>query len=608
MMYDLYKQIQSELDFDRLFERTERLWKIERGQTFSHYWQAAEHVADILRADGFSDVEVMAFPADGRTIFHDVHAPIAWHATKGRLTLLSKPTRYDPDGFNPGPVIADYERHPFNLIKGSTATPAEGLECRIFTEAQMRAGEDVCGGMILLEWDTAPRPNVISMLLDKGACGFIADYLRGRWSTPDCIQWVTAATEGSNWNINAFDRDFIGFSVSPRVGGYLRAQVEHGVVMCKVECDGNRAAETFPCVTATVPGADDKEVWGLAHLFEPLADDDSLGVMTLIENARRLLKKGGNRHTLRLVMSLECFGFSAYASKCSREHLDRVLGGMNFDSTMSRPGYMLLSESITPFAGNLMVRHLADEITAKDKKFQEIRQSKLGFASDDMLLSDPQIGVPTFWAISKRSPHYWHNSYQDMDFLDRGIIRQSAAFNGTALAMMVNPREEYAEALRAAFPARLEEIRALMVAKKFDGAFFKHLVAREQRMFADFGRFMPGKEFELRYDETAAIPQAEEIHSPARDYAATLVFKRLTPGFIFELCRVPRDKIRPLPGSPIYDETANIFTSMDGEKNLAQLIREAEFEQAIHLSEAKIKAYTEMMLFLRDYGYLELVG
>lgn len=45
-MYNLYKQIQSELDFDRLFERTERLWKIERGQTFSHYWQAAEHVAE----------------------------------------------------------------------------------------------------------------------------------------------------------------------------------------------------------------------------------------------------------------------------------------------------------------------------------------------------------------------------------------------------------------------------------------------------------------------------------------------------------------------------------------------------------------------------------
>jgi hypothetical protein len=505
-MYDLYRQIKSELDYDRLFERIGQLWKIELGQTFAHYWQAAEHVAEILRADGFSDVEAIAFPADGKSIFHDVHAPIAWHATKGRLTLLTKPTRHDPDGFNPGPVIADYGRHPFHLVKGSTATPAEGIECRIFTEAQMRAGEDVRGGMILLEWDTAPRAGVISMLLDKGARGFIADFLKGRWSTPDCIQWVTAATEGRNWNVNAFDRDFIGFSISPRTGGFLRAQAEHGVVMCKVECDGYRAAETFPCVTATVPGADDKEIWALAHLFEPLADDNSLGVMALIENARCLLKKGGNRHTIRLVMSLECFGFSVYAATRSREHLARVLGGMNFDSTMSRPGYMLLCESVTPFAGNLLVRHLADEITA------------------------------------------------------------------------------------------------------FDGAFFRHLAAREQRMFADFGRFMPEKSFELSYAATDDLPPPAEVRSPARDHAASLVFKRLTPGFIFELCRIPRDKHRPLPGSPIYDETANLFTAMDGRKNLAQIIRETEFERAMHISEEKIKAYTEMMLYLSEYGYLKLVS
>ncbi|NLN02386.1 MAG: DUF4910 domain-containing protein [Lentisphaerae bacterium] len=607
-MYDLYRQIKSELDYDRLFERIGQLWKIELGQTFAHYWQAAEHVAEILRADGFSDVEAIAFPADGKSIFHDVHAPIAWHATKGRLTLLTKPTRHDPDGFNPGPVIADYGRHPFHLVKGSTATPAEGIECRIFTEAQMRAGEDVRGGMILLEWDTAPRAGVISMLLDKGARGFIADFLKGRWSTPDCIQWVTAATEGRNWNVNAFDRDFIGFSISPRTGGFLRAQAEHGVVMCKVECDGYRAAETFPCVTATVPGADDKEIWALAHLFEPLADDNSLGVMALIENARCLLKKGGNRHTIRLVMSLECFGFSVYAATRSREHLARVLGGMNFDSTMSRPGYMLLCESVTPFAGNLLVRHLADEITARDKEFPEIRQSRLGFSSDDMLLSDPQVGVPTFWAISRRDPHYWHNSYQDMEFLDRNIVRQSAAFNGTALTMMANPRAEYAEAIRAAFPTRLGEIRALMETANFDGAFFRHLAAREQRMFADFGRFMPEKSFELSYAATDDLPPPEEVRSPARDHAASLVFKRLTPGFIFELCRIPRDKHRPLPGSPIYDETANLFTAMDGRKNLAQIIRETEFERAMHISEEKIKAYTEMMLYLSEYGYLKLVS
>ena len=221
--------------------------------------------------------------------------------------------------------------------------------------------------------------------------------------------------------------------------------------MCKVECDGYRAAETFPCVTATVPGADDKEIWALAHLFEPLADDNSLGVMALIENARCLLKKGGNRHTIRLVMSLECFGFSVYAATRSREHLARVLGGMNFDSTMSRPGYMLLCESVTPFAGNLLVRHLADEITARDKEFPEIRQSRLGFSSDDIPVRSAGRRATSGHLPARR--HHWHNL--PGHGVPRPEHRRQSGINGTALTMMANPRAEYAEAIRAAFPTRL---------------------------------------------------------------------------------------------------------------------------------------------------------
>ena len=118
---------------------------------------------------------------------------------------------------------------------------------------------------------------------------------------------------------------------------------------------------------------------------------------------------------------------------------------------------------------------------------------------------------------------------------------------------------------------------------------------------------MPEKSFELSYAATTICLRPRRCVHPPRPCGVTRV-QAPDPGFIFELCRIPRDKHRPLPGSPIYDETANLFTAMDGRKNLAQIIRETEFERAMHISEEKIKAYTEMMLYLSEYGYLKLVS
>ena len=166
--------------------------------------------------------------------------PIAWDATVGRLTLC------DPEQT----VVADYAAMPFSLIKGSVATKEGGEILRIITEDQLLAGEEAENALVLLNTGTSPRSQALSAALDLGARGIIADYVTGRMHDVNAVQWVNACTDGGDWHVTAEDRDFIGFSVSLRMGDKIRQMANQGGCKAKVECDGRRYAGELPAVTA----------------------------------------------------------------------------------------------------------------------------------------------------------------------------------------------------------------------------------------------------------------------------------------------------------------------------------------------------------------------
>ena len=85
--------------------------------------------------------------------------------------------------------------------------------------------------------------------------------------------------DASSPHPHADDRPFIGFSVSPRTGDQLRAAARRGPVVVHVFSDGRRYAGELECVTGLIAGDDPREVWLTAHLYEPLADDNSAGVV-----------------------------------------------------------------------------------------------------------------------------------------------------------------------------------------------------------------------------------------------------------------------------------------------------------------------------------------
>ncbi|MBQ9501235.1 MAG: DUF4910 domain-containing protein [Lentisphaeria bacterium] len=530
-MKALYQEFLGRMDPDDMIRKTTELMHIEMGQTYRDYGRVVRRVRDLMTEAGIPHTEILEFPADGRTSFLDAVSPLAWDASVGRLTLLPS-----------GEVAADYEVHPFHLIQGSVSTPPGGITAPIVTEDDFHAGADVRGAMVMLDPLTWPRAGILTPVLDRGGIGIISDFVRGRELWPDQLQWVVACSETSAWHVSAADRPFYGFSVKPETGDRIRANPS----MCRIECDGRRYEGVLPMVTGLVPGRSAKELWIFAHLYEPMLDDDSIGVVTAIEAARRIMERGTPEHSLRLVFAMEYYGFAAYAQSRGENLKNEVVGGCNLDAVCCVKGevlQMVQTGNAVPFAGNMLL-HEAVETFKDIFPMVEIK----GKYYDDIFLGDPTVGVPSTWIFGENGG-FWHGSRQCLpDFIDRETYHKAAA------------------------------IAAAYLCK-----------------WADY---------------TGPLPQTPERparlkKTPMRDYAAQTVFARVTPGFPKDQLRVPREERRGLPDSVIYGPFANLLANLDGRSDTARLIELAERETGSELAEREVKKYVDSLNFLCDHGYVK---
>ena len=219
--------------------------KLELPQTFPAREKASKYAYRLLLEEGF-DAELLAFPGDGRTSYQDKIMPMAWDAQYGRLTVLSQ---WDED-----PVIADYEREPFSLIRYSVSTPEGGKIYRVVPWERMKQGEDVTDALVLLPQGLFPTDEALVPILDAGAAGLVNGTCRGAALEPDCTHWANNCTETNSWYVNAEERPFIGFCVTPRIRDALNKKCSQGEVFVKAETKACRYEGTIWGVTALFPG------------------------------------------------------------------------------------------------------------------------------------------------------------------------------------------------------------------------------------------------------------------------------------------------------------------------------------------------------------------
>ena len=556
-------------------------------------------------------------PVDGKTSFQDKKMPIGWDATVGKLTI----TDYgNPDEIvefaspeqRVGPVVADYKVHPFHLVKGSVATPPGGIDARVVTEADFRRGVDVKGAFVILEPLTWPRYNVLRRMIDGGVAGFITDFLTGRFSTPDCVQWVTACTETHSWSPDEDTRPFLGFSVSPRVGTYLRTYANRGGLKVHAECDGRRHASTVPFITATVPGRRSEEFWLIAHMYEPLATDDSNGVAAVLEVARMFLKGRQPEYTLRICFGIEMYGFAAYTAMRGTP-VEGVLGGLNCDSMPAvRGAGISLALSGTPSFTSMVTDSAAEDLDGAPNAMKMSLTNPRTF-DDDQFISDPTVGVPIDWPhCANPGDKYWHNSVQDISTVDEETIRRGAAFAATVATLAMNPT---AATLQRALRRSRSSIAAIAGSAR-NGEEFDHLAAFERRRLADFARVLPAPDVDaaLKAFDAAAADARRSVKtldvplptSPARSIAERMVPRKICVGFPQDLVRVPKDERIDMIGEYMYGPLVNIGINADGKKTLARLIRESEYERGYVADEETVLKIVNDVRFLAKWGYFTL--
>ena len=597
-------------DMTALLDRTDQLLLLEQPQTFEAYHASAAKAVELLREAGIPCVEKLTFPADGKTVWQDKISPLGWTAKEGLVKVVSAP------GFAPGTVIADYQQHPFYLVKGSCGTSPGGEVLPLVSWEQVLAGQNPAGALVLSSLDQDCRCRALPRMLDLGARGVISDFSFNVSDAPEGILWNTALTEHDNWHVHAENRPFIAFSIPPATGKKLRQAVSQGEVLLHVNSDARRLESTFDLVTACIPGKRKEEFWIYAHLYEPMANDNSSGVASAIETARLLMQKGTPEFSLRLLFGLEHYGFAAYAVSRGDKNLSReVIGACDYDAMRVRKNWNIQLRCAppgTPFYGNYLLHQIprelqglpeAPEITCLD-----------AFAcmyDDDVFLSDSTTGVPTIWPIREGEGLY-HNSLQTIDFIEPEALRFACALNTVLIDSFINPEKTMAEQalLTAQQILRQEFSRSV-------GSPREHLARRYEILhqdLANFSRFLPDdflalllEKLRQTFEELQKDLGCELPQSPWRKKAEKFLPVRLTTGFPFDLAKVPFKERILLPGSVLYGPLAGILANMDGVSDLGTVIRKTEHETCSLLSDEQAEELLDALFYLAEYGYISLV-
>ena len=605
-----YDQILKALDSRRMMKTTEELLALELGQTFSCYHASADRTLEILQEMGIPHAEKITYAANGKDSYQDKITPIGWEASVGKVRIA------EANGLEKGMVVADYESCPFALIKGSTSTPGgQMVRMRLVTEEAMWSGADVHNALVMAKSTLSPRAESLSHILDMGAAGIISDFAMNADDAPNGTQWNNAFTEKGCWHTCADDRDFIAFAVTPEMGSTLRRALSRGPVTLDVQSDGRRFESTVDLVTALVPGRRKEEFWILAHLYEPLSNDNSSGVACAMEIAKYIASKGTPEYSLRLIFGMELYGFAAYAvlrgGNCNMS--SQVVGAIDCDAMYLRDNWYInfnCASPALPFYGNTFIPMIADALNIRPDTPRIIpRNSYATMYDDDSFLGDATTGVPTVWPI-RDGKNFWHNSVQTMDYIQQEEFAKGTAVSCLFVDMVVNPDETLIpEALAVSLQQLRDEVPRCV------GSQAEHLRRRYEivrQNFQNFTRPFPALDLsdgleliddefeELLEDLTDEIPR-----STWRDYAAQIVPSRLTVGFPADLAKLPYAK-RKRVTSPLYSPLGSILSNMDGQRDLAALFRMAEHETCTLMSESEIKKMLSSVLFLAQSGYVSL--
>jgi hypothetical protein len=423
----------------------------QRGSLGFH--SAAELVAERARTYGLSDVQILQFPADGRTIYGTQLSRQAWDAEQGDLTEV---------GNGAERTLASYAAQPVALAEDSESADvtAELVDVGEGTQDSDYSGKEVRGRLVLV---SAQPGEVQERAIGKFKAAGIVSYAQNQRTA-----WWGEDENLVRWgHLDSFSASpSFAFMISLKTARALQERLRHAeTIKLHAQVKAGQHPGSYEVVTGVIAGADpqlrQQEIAFSCHLDHqrPGANDNASGCVTILEVARTLQKLIAEGklarppRTIRFIWPPEVEGtvtlLNAKPELARRIrlaiHMDMVGGGpitkAVFHVTrgpMSRPSFVhdiawAFADWLNNESYDLAATGKADWPLAAPEGGHEPLQAVYApytMGSDHDVYQDSSFGIPSIY-LNDWPDRYIHTNFDTATNIDPTKLRR-AAFIGAA--------------------------------------------------------------------------------------------------------------------------------------------------------------------------------
>jgi aminopeptidase YwaD len=443
----------NELSGETAKRNLEGIARYHRQRGSQGFHSAAELVAERARAYGLSEVQILQFPADGRTFYGTQLSRQAWDAERGDLTEV---------GNGAERTLASYEAQPVALAEDSESSDvtAELVDVGQGTQDSDYSGKDVRGRLVLV---SAQPGEVQEAAIGKFKAAGIVSYAQNQRTA-----WWAEDENLVRWgHLDSFSASpTCAFMISLKTARALQERLKHGdTIKLHAQVKAGQHPGSYEVVTGVIEGADpqlkQQEIAFSCHLDHqrPGANDNASGCVTILEVARTLQKLIGEgelarpARTIRFIWPPEVEGTTTLLNakpELARRirvaiHMDMVGGGpvtkAVFHVTrgpMSRPSFVhdiawAFADWVNNESYELAATGKADWPLAAPEGGKEPLQAvyaAFSMGSDHDVYQDSSFGIPSIY-LNDWPDRYIHTNFDTSANIDPTKLRR-AAFIGAA--------------------------------------------------------------------------------------------------------------------------------------------------------------------------------
>lgn len=622
-MNDQYmvSEISDLFSMEKLQENAINLNKFECNSSYSDFDASSKYCMEVLREAGFSNIERISHPADGKTSAFDCVMPQAWDLQGRSFLKITSPEISEKES-----ILADSAVNPVAATIWSAPTPAEGIDAEIIDFDSIDEKTDVKGKFIFSQHKAKLSSATFRRLAEHGVAGLAISDFSASEECPDDIFWFNGWGQ-FGWYLQKEALKLPIFSLSPRRASKLQEQLKSGEkIFVHAEMNTKIYDGEIYTVTATIPGESEEEYALFSHMYEPFLGDNATGfgigveigriAKTLIQNRQNHLFK----KTLRVVFSMEQYGFAAFLADRSRsKKITAALSLDGFSHLCNQKLELRLSPMSNPFFGDLYYSQIFKKIIP-EADWNENPAT----LSDDTFAGDPMIGIPTNW-LYNGSGVFHHNTgkFFQPDWLN---IKQRFPALASAVINILNPvgpsfekraelmAETAIDELNAVFQKILQRLKLHKLKKDkalvWCTAWYDYQYGRINSLekFApdvlkNIDWRTPLKDTLKKIEQYLIKIESKEEESAVSLEASNLIVTRLHAGAPFSLAKVPYQEKNNFG----FKNPKLLFSFFNGKRSLKESFDLLECAlDTKETTEKEIYDFIEYLKYLEKYDYLKL--